>query len=66
MTHENKESKFSSCNMWIGCVSIVMIINIESEIGNLSSNSVQVCCIHFHINALGKGTNPFSLPLPMG
>lgn len=36
------------------CTDSVMDIDTESWIGEPSSNSRLLCCIHFHTNTLGK------------
>lgn len=44
-----------------------MNIVTENEIGKPGSNSELVCCIHFCINALGKGMDPLiTIPSAMG
>lgn len=44
------------------CASGRMVSDLEWEISKPSSNSGQVCYIHFCANTLGEGMNPSSPP----
>lgn len=61
--HESKLFSYLDLTSSSVFVCVDCVIVIENGTCEPSSNSVLICCIHFHANLLGKSMNQFFFPL---